>query len=591
MKRQFAKSLRFKIILATAVFALGFSAVMGAVIYRNYQSLLRKNLVDITAANLRLVTDKLDEDFGQIRSLLEWATINSQLSDLLIADSINAKNGPVLLDFLKRFSDMSNGAGISGLLAKVVIGGETDMSLQLGTMYGNPADVALCKQSDWFAPLYEKSSLVWPGIVKNPFTYANDSYLIPVVRPVYSYLRHKNVGFIMVGVRGDLPLSYLQNYTLWKDSQVMICNSAGQIIAHNNVARIGSVAPEYEPLSTMMAGRSAGSTTWKMHGTDITAVFQQSTTTGWYVVQTLSTSELNEQSRVMIRILLLTALGIAVMTVFVFFALHYFINKPVQRILQQLDRVAEGDFSPCKSIETEDELGTIGKGINTMSASIHALIVQSVLDEKNKKELELSVLQTQVNPHFLYNTLNSIKWMATIQKASGIGEMATALSHLLKNMAKGISSEIPLKEEISLVQDYITIQRFRYGESFRTQFSIAPELEACKIVKFTLQPLIENAIFHGLEPKAGVGEITISAVRKGETLVLCVQDNGVGMEQTQIEAVFSAQAPQSKDSLSGLGMRNVADRIRLRYGADYGMHIQSEPGVYTAVSIVVPYLL
>ena len=216
-------------------------------------------------------------------------------------------------------------------------------------------------------------------------------------------------------------------------------------------------------------------------------------------------------------------------------------------------------------------------------------------DEKQKKDLEYQILQSQINPHFLYNTLNSIKWMATIQNAPGIAEMVTALARLMKNVSKGTAAQIPLKEELALVKDYVLIQQYRYGGSLAVEYDIeSEELLECLIHRFTLQPLIENALFHGIEPKGCAGRIRIKASTQslpglGDVLQISVTDNGIGMTEETIRQVLSGNAAPSADFFRQLGINNVNKRIQYEFGRDYGLSIQSTPGEYTTMTITLPY--
>lgn len=188
-----------------------------------------------------------------------------------------------------------------------------------------------------------------------------------------------------------------------------------------------------------------------------------------------------------------------------------------------------------------------------MSQDLAALIQKRIQDEKERKDLEYRILQSQINPHFLYNTLNSIKWMATIQGASGISEMTTALARLLKSISKGSHNRITLREELNLVKDYFLIQQYRYGGSISLECEISEEaLYDCLIHRFTLQPLIENALFHGIEPKGCAGKIRISANLDREAarqprLIISVWDNGIGMDAETIKRVLSGTQKPTAD--------------------------------------------
>ena len=268
----------------------------------------------------------------------------------------------------------------------------------------------------------------------------------------------------------------------------------------------------------------------------------------------------------------------------------------MKRLCGKIDDIARGDFSRMEEIEGPDEFGIIGRGINGMSENVVTLMDKRVDDERQKKDLEYQILQSQINPHFLYNTLNSIKWMATIQNATGIAEMITSLARLMKNVSKGTAAQIPLKEELDLVKDYFLIQQYRYGGSITLDCQIgSEELYRCLIHRFTLQPIIENALFHGIEPKGCAGHILLSAQRVqsdlGTVLQISVTDNGVGMSREQIEKVLSAQSAPGADFFRQVGIHNVNQRIRYDFGEDYGISIDSVEGQYTTMTITLPYRL
>jgi two-component system sensor histidine kinase YesM len=244
-------------------------------------------------------------------------------------------------------------------------------------------------------------------------------------------------------------------------------------------------------------------------------------------------------------------------------------------------------------------LALLWAGINRQAGELAALMEKRIADEKKARDLEYRMLQSQINPHFLYNTLNSIKWMASIQNASGIAKMTTALSRLLRTLTKDTRKTASLGEELALLDDYLVIQKYRYGDSVTVKKEIAEDYLLDTLVpRFTLQPLVENAIFHGLEPKGG-GIITVRVRTDPEdpsqTLV-SIEDNGVGMSNETIAKVRlaqgnaagadgSGQEPEGGDVFRKLGLRNVAERLRYAFGENGGLSIASEEGKYTTITI------
>ncbi|MCI8725470.1 MAG: sensor histidine kinase [Hungatella sp.] len=311
---------------------------------------------------------------------------------------------------------------------------------------------------------------------------------------------------------------------------------------------------------------------------------------GWYLHQILSRQQLIKQRQ--IYLLLIAAICVVILSLgmFMVLSLSRTINQPVARIQKKIDKIAHGDFTRDTSIEWEHELGDIGKGIDRLAFDVVNLMEKRIDDEKEKKDLEYQILQSQINPHFLYNTLNSINWMATIQGSPGIAEMTTALARLLRQVSKGSSSMITLEEELALVKDYFLIQQYRYGGGITIEYEIeSQELYQCLIHRFSLQPIVENALFHGIEPKGSTGKILVKAwTDTGEgkkDLRISITDNGVGMSREAIEKVLEQKpAKKSADFFRQVGIANVNQRIRHQFGGSYGISIDSQPGVYTTMT-------
>lgn len=270
------------------------------------------------------------------------------------------------------------------------------------------------------------------------------------------------------------------------------------------------------------------------------------------------------------------------------------IHTPVARLRDKIQRVSQGDFSREPSIEWNHELGDIGRGINDLSESVTQLMNRRIEDEKQKQDLEYQMLQSQINPHFIYNTLNSIKWMATIQGAGGIAEMTTALSRLLKSIAKGTQLLIPIREELDFLEDYFTIQNYRYGGTITFALQVEdPAIYDCKILRFTLQPFVENSIFHGIEPRGGAGHITVHACYESgaggrRDIRIDITDDGVGIPPDKAYRILEDGSDSRADFFREIGISNVHKRLQYEFGDSYGVTVESVVGEYTTMSIHIP---
>ncbi len=313
-----------------------------------------------------------------------------------------------------------------------------------------------------------------------------------------------------------------------------------------------------------------------------------------YLIEIIPNGPLQRQIPYLSDSLVISLLAILVLGLLLAFLLHRMITPPITALQNRITKISSGDFSFDPAIEWNNELGDIGRGINSMSASVTALMDHRLEDEKQKQDLEYRMLQNQINPHFIYNTLNSIKWMATIQHAPGIAEMVTALSRLLKSVSKSNERLVPLYEEFALLNDYFTIQQYRYGGTITLDVSYIEDEKlnhSCLIPRFTLQPLVENAIFHGIEPKGSAGEVTLRVERdtaNGDVLIR-LTDDGIGMTAEQAAKALQEPGPEEAAAkYRHVGMWNVHKRLQYSFGEAYGLSIESEPGVGTTVMVHLP---
>jgi two-component system sensor histidine kinase YesM len=266
-----------------------------------------------------------------------------------------------------------------------------------------------------------------------------------------------------------------------------------------------------------------------------------------------------------------------------------YVTYPVRTLVAKMDRVRDMEVLPSISVTREDEIGKLAKSYNAMMERIHHLLKETKEMEIRKNQYELKMLQSQIAPHFLYNTLACISSLAKQQKTEAVRETIRALVGLLSFSFDKSGEFVTLEEELEGLRMYAYIQKVRYGEKFVLTIDTAPESLSCKILKLTLQPLLENAIFHGLAPQKVQGHIRIRTfVRKGR-LCIIIRDNGLGMDSQQLSSIFSERrkAP-SKHRFTGIGIMNVQERIRLHFGGEFGLRIASTPQVGTLIRIELP---
>ena len=311
--------------------------------------------------------------------------------------------------------------------------------------------------------------------------------------------------------------------------------------------------------------------------------------TGWKLVGVAPTESLRDNySQLLLFALFVVSLSIFLL-VFVNLRLSEWITAPMKKLdlaVRQLEKGAEtADFDVDGPYEVEH----LSHSVQSMVSTMRHLMEDVIQQEEEKRRSELDVLQSQINPHFLYNTLDSVIWMTENGRTQEAVVMLTALARFFRiSLSKG-SNIIPIGDELEHARNYLTIQKMRYKNKFSVDISAEPGIEKLYTIKLIVQPILENAIYHGMEYADGDGEIHIRAFREGENAVIEVEDNGPGMSDETVQQLLKP-GRCSKAKGSGIGLRNVHQRIRLTFGAAYGLSIRSEPDNGTVVRICLPAL-
>ena len=260
--------------------------------------------------------------------------------------------------------------------------------------------------------------------------------------------------------------------------------------------------------------------------------------------------------------------------------------EPLRSMTGTVEKVGEGDLSLRTEVVTADEIGTLGKEFNHMLDYIEDLIAKVIEEEQQKKDAELDALQYQITPHFMYNTLNSIKFAAFLKGEKELAGLIGDFVELLQASINKKGSFLSVADEIHILKNYIHLQDFRYQGSFQVEYDISEEAYSCYIPRLILQPLVENALLHGIDIKRQKGKIRICGKIEEERLILVVADNGRGMTEEQIRNLFNSHAKKT-NGLSAVGVPNVKERLELYYGEKGGMKYDSSSGG-TTVTVFLP---
>lgn len=309
--------------------------------------------------------------------------------------------------------------------------------------------------------------------------------------------------------------------------------------------------------------------------------------TGWSVVGCMNVSELLKRSRQAQQIYLITAIFLIIVALLLSSIIARNITLPISRLRDSMARVQEGDFDAADlEVTSENEIGSLTNSFNVMTHKIQDLMEQNIHEQEEKRKSEMKALQSQINPHFLYNTLDSIIWMAEGKKNEEVVLMTASLARLLRQSISNEDEVVSVGQEIEYARSYLTIQKMRYKDKLEFSIEVEPSILSVPIVKLVLQPIIENAIYHGLKYKESKGLLLVRGYSRGDDAVLEIIDDGVGMDEETRKHIFERHKVNYHSN--GVGVYNVQKRLSLYYGSGYGLSYQSEKGKGTTVTIVIP---
>lgn len=286
----------------------------------------------------------------------------------------------------------------------------------------------------------------------------------------------------------------------------------------------------------------------------------------------------------------ITLLGGVLLSGIILLGVSVWFTKPLRQMAQTMERVRVIEDLEVINIDRKDEIGRLWNSYNHLVSRIHSLMENLKDVEKKKSQYEIRALQNQIGPHFLHNTLACIACLIRQNQDQKAGEAIKALIGLLSYGFDKTDEKVTLKEEVETIENYVCIQRMRYGDAFGFEVVIGSGLEKCMIPKLMIQPILENAIFHGVMARYDEeGRILLRALECGGELHVYVEDNGPGMTRKQCDLILMGEQKVTKEGrMSGIGVSNVNERLKLLYGPEYGIIIRSEPGIGTVVELRIP---
>ncbi|HHY70496.1 MAG TPA: sensor histidine kinase [Thermoanaerobacterales bacterium] len=381
------------------------------------------------------------------------------------------------------------------------------------------------------------------------------------------------LGYVILDIYDEYFDKVLDNVKVFEGNNVYVLDKNGVIITDKQNKNMTGFK-FYDEYYNMVMNNEEGKFSCNIQNIDCMAFFTTLPNTGFKMVEIIPSKILYGDKRVIIKSFIIIALIFSLISIGASLFLSKNLSRPINYLSGLMKKVEKGDMDVKFDLKRDDEIGLLGDSFNKMIKKTKDLIDKVYIKQYLLKEAEFKELKSQANPHFIYNTLESINCMARLKDYEGITDMVTALGKFLRYSLNKDSDMVTIKEDIEQVKNYLTIQQIRFGDKIKINFDVDERLYDKKILKFLIQPLVENAIIHGLEPKIGKGFINIKGYIKDDLIVFDIEDDGVGFGRSPKPGF-------------GLGMKNVDKLVKIHYGKEYGLSIPENLDI-TCVRLTIP---
>lgn len=575
---------RFKSIQSTMMVSFSVLMVIAVLIFLlialNYTSnSIYENSINYTSQIIKQVNYDIDSYVDYLRNISSIVSKSSDVSSYLFdeeqsAEDREAEKERIISQFktiLDSRKDIYNIAAVAENGRSLLNAGEDEFT-----------DYIKIEEQSWYQAALEsgKDFAISSSHVQNAIE-SSYKWVITLSRALVNYNTGENEGVFFVDLNYNAISELCNNNNIGNKGYIFILDENGNIIYHpKQQLMYGGLIAE-NTAEIMACETNHFSTGDKLY------TISKSDKTGWTVVGAANTSELLKNNKQAQILYLLVAAVLLLSVIVISSIISREITKPIRQLRDSMSMVEEGQFDKANvAVTAKNEIGSLSKSFNVMTERIHTLMEQNVYEQKQKRKNEMKALQAQINPHFLYNTLDSIIWMSEAGKNEEVVVMTSALARLLRQTISNDKEQVTMEEEMEYVRSYLTIQKMRYKDKLEYSIEIAPEIRHIMIIKFALQPIVENAIYHGLKYKETKGNLNIRAYEREKKVYITIADDGVGMDEDTLNHIFDETKREHKSS--GVGVPNVQKRLQLYYGQEYGISYISRKGVGTVATVTVP---
>ncbi len=438
------------------------------------------------------------------------------------------------------------------------------------------------REYDWYREFSDYYVDLITPVYKNDYIEKYNTRVIGWARKLTGADTANTIGTFLIEISYPSIENVMREAMEKSGNRILVFDKRGNLYFHPDSPQDKSFSAEETDALLQKAKSGEDVFTFTGQGSEYTCLMERSAASGWYIVMMVNRQELLDSTRASVSQSLLLALFIALFSFVIAYALSQYITRPIHQLADTMKMVESNRLDVAVPVDTSvTEAEILSRGFNKMLSHIRELIGDIRREEQEKNAIEIKMLQAQINPHFLYNILNVIRWKAVMHGEETISSMLLSLIRLLEFSGKKTGTFVTIEKELEHASSYINLIRYQYQDDFEIVYDVDPEALSCYTVKFILQPLLENALFHGIEPLDEKGQILLSIRRNEDGICFVIEDNGVGMPE-DIQHNLSA--------FRGLGLFNVCERLKKHYGEQSALQIESQKGAGTRISFQIPVI-
>jgi two-component system, sensor histidine kinase YesM len=572
-----------KVVLTILIVCLIPTIFNSVFFYRSASDVVKENVRESSRQIARQAAESLSFIFSNGSDMSDLIYSNERIQEIVKDDLKSGSPAPEKEENQEYMTSYLNSNIYTSSFVRIIyVLKEKGLSWGSGTFSPYKLSKVNVDEMDWAEEAVRRDGeLVWGGLQYDRFSGAgeNTDLILPITRVLKDFDTMENIAYIQVSLDGKAILDKINQIKLGKTGHFFVVNEQAEVMIDNDLETLHQPVKNKEMRNYILSDKREFE--FKEESIPYYGVTEP-IGNGWLIVGRVPTSEITGEIISIQKIVIGASVIFGILAILVGSFIAKKVTDPVKILTKQMKLVGEGNFKVRTSVDSNDEIGMMSSEFNHMINRVEDLLEQVKEEQHQKQEAVLRAIKHRINPHFLFNTLSTIRWLVQFKQTERANTALTALSKLLEGNMGKTGNFISIKEEIDLVEQFMVILQIRYEQKFHLVTDFEEGVEDWEIPRMLLQPIVENAIFHGIVPTGTEGTVWITGKNITGGIQIEIRDDGVGVEQDTLQRV--QRSSDGDNSYVGIGLSHVADSIRLYFGPDSKLVISSEEG--TVVKLV-----